>query len=49
MSDSILEGFGKPIEEVNEEEFQHKLKKLSPFDFANSINYSKVYNSSPAM
>ena len=41
MSDSILEGFGKPIEEVNEEEFQHKLKKLSPFDFANSINYSK--------
>tara|TARA_Y100000004_G_scaffold196370_1_gene266140 strand:- start:5239 stop:5700 length:462 start_codon:yes stop_codon:yes gene_type:complete len=41
MSDSILEGFGKPIKEVNEEEFQHKLKKLSPFDFANSINYSK--------
>jgi len=40
MSDSILEGFGDPIEEINEEEFQEKLKKISPFDFANSI-YTK--------
>ncbi len=41
MSDSILEGFGKPIEEIDEKEFEHKLKKISPFDFANSINYTK--------
>ena len=41
MPKSLLYGPAKPIEEVNEEEFQHKLKKLSPFDFANSINYSK--------
>jgi len=41
MSDSILEGFGDPIEEINEEEFQQKLKKISPFDFANSINHTK--------
>ena len=41
MSDSILEGFGKPVEDINEEEFQDKIKKLSPFDFANSINYTK--------
>jgi len=41
MSDSILEGFGKPVEEVDESEFNIKLKKISPFDFANSINYTK--------
>ena len=41
MSDSILEGFGKPVEEVDENEFNIKIKKISPFDFANSINYSK--------
>ena len=32
MSDSILEGFGEPIVEVDEKEFEDKL---------NSINYSK--------
>ena len=41
MSDSILEGFGEPIVEVDEKEFEDKLKKISPFDFVNSINYSK--------
>ena len=38
MSDSILEGFGEPIVEVDEKEFEDKLKKISPFDFVNSIN-----------
>tara|TARA_B100000579_G_scaffold428079_1_gene437676 strand:+ start:1057 stop:1533 length:477 start_codon:yes stop_codon:yes gene_type:complete len=41
MSDSILEGFGEPVEQVEEEQYQDKLKKISPFDFVNSINYSK--------
>ena len=41
MSDSILEGFGDPVEEINEEEFNEKIKKLSPFDFVNSINSTK--------
>ena len=41
MSDSILEGFGDAIVEIDEKEFEHKLKKISPFDFANSINYTK--------
>lgn len=41
MSDGILEGFGDPIEDINEEDFQQKLKKISPFDFANSINFTK--------
>ena len=41
MSDSILEGFGEAIEAVDEEQFEDKLKKISPFDFVNSINYSK--------
>ena len=40
MTDAILEGFGEPVEEINEEEFQEKLKKISPFDYANSI-YTK--------
>ena len=38
---AILEGFGEPEEEVSEEQFQEKLKKISPFDFVNSINSSK--------
>ena len=37
MTDAILEGFGDPIKEIDESEFEHKLKKISPFDFANSI------------
>ena len=41
MSDSILEGFGEAIVEIDEKEFKHKLKKISPFDFANSINHTK--------
>ena len=41
MSDSILEGFGEAIVEIDEKEFEDKLKKISPFDFANSINYTK--------
>ena len=41
MRDSILEGFGEAVEAVNEEQFEDKLKKISPFDFVNSINYSK--------
>ena len=36
---AILEGFGDPVEEINEEDFQEKIKKLSPFDFINSINF----------
>ena len=40
MTDAILEGFGDPIKEIDESEFEHKLKKISPFDFANSI-YNK--------
>jgi len=38
---AILEGFGEPIEEIDESEFEHKLKKISPFDFVNSINTTK--------
>jgi len=40
MTDAILEGFGDPIKEIDESEFEHKLKKISPFDYANSI-YNK--------
>lgn len=39
--ESILEGFGPAVSEINEEEFVEKLAKISPFDFANSINYTK--------
>jgi len=38
---AILEGFGDPVEEVVEDQFQEKLKKISPFDFVNSINFTK--------
>ena len=38
---AVLEGFGDPIVEVNEEEYQEKIKKLSPFDFANAITSTK--------
>jgi|TARA_B100001094_G_C18142955_1_gene778968 hypothetical protein len=41
LVDSILEGFGDPVVEVDEKEFEQKLKKISPFDFANSINHTK--------
>jgi hypothetical protein len=38
---SILEGFGPPVDEIDEKEFEEKIKKISPFDFANAINYTK--------
>jgi hypothetical protein len=38
---SFLEELGPPIEEVDEKSFEVKTKKISPFDFANSINFSK--------
>ena len=41
MSDSILEGFGEAIVDIDEKEFEDKLKKISPFDFVNSINSTK--------
>ena len=41
MTDGILEGFGDPIVEIDEQEFNIKLKKISPFDFANNINTTK--------
>tara|TARA_X000000368_G_C22957008_1_gene679232 strand:+ start:136 stop:594 length:459 start_codon:yes stop_codon:yes gene_type:complete len=40
MSDSILEGFGEAIPEIDEKEFEHKIKKIGPFEFTNSI-YNK--------
>lgn len=41
MNDAILEGFGDPVKEIDEEEFQEKRTKISPFDFVNSINSTK--------
>ena len=38
---SILEGFGPPVEEINEKDFEEKLKKISPFDYVQAINYTK--------
>ena len=38
---SFLEELGPPIEEVDEKSFEVKPQKISPFDFANSINFSK--------
>lgn len=38
---SVLEGFGPPVEEIQEKEYVEKLAKISPFDFANSINATK--------
>ena len=38
---SFLEELGPPIEEVDEKSFEVKRKKISPFDFANSINFTK--------
>ena len=37
MVEGILEGFGDPVVDIDEKEFEHKLKKISPFDYANSI------------
>ena len=38
---SILEGFGPPVEEINEKDFEEKFKKISPFDYVQAINYTK--------
>lgn len=37
----MLEGMGDPVVTVDEEQFKVKKKAISPFDFANSINYTK--------
>tara|TARA_R110002153_G_scaffold22757_4_gene74657 strand:- start:142 stop:597 length:456 start_codon:yes stop_codon:yes gene_type:complete len=38
---SFLEELGAPVVEIDETEFNVKIKKISPFDFANSINFTK--------
>ena len=38
---SFLEELGPPDEVVDEKSFEVKTKKISPFDFANSINFTK--------
>ena len=38
---SFLEELGPPVEVVDEKSFEVKSKKISPFDFANSINFTK--------
>ena len=38
---SFLEELGPPVVEVDEKSFVEKVKKISPFDFANSINFTK--------
>ena len=43
MSDSILEGFGEPVEQVEEEQYQDKLKKISPFfQYSVSLNTGSI-------
>ena len=37
----MIEGLGEPVKTYDAEEFKVKQKAISPFDFANSINYSK--------
>ena len=37
----MIEGLGEPVKTYDAEEFKVKKKAISPFDFANSINYSK--------
>ena len=37
----MIEGLGEPVKTFDAEEFKVKKKAISPFDFANSINYSK--------
>jgi diacylglycerol kinase family enzyme len=38
---SYLEELGAPEDVPSEEEYKEKIKKLSPFDFINSVSYSK--------
>ena len=37
----MIEGLGEPVKTYDAEEFKVKKKAISPFDFVNSINYSK--------
>ena len=37
----MIEGLGEPVKTYDAEEFKVMKKAISPFDFANSINYSK--------
>ena len=37
----MIEGLGEPVKTYDAEEFKVKKKAISPFDFANSINYTK--------
>jgi hypothetical protein len=39
---SLFDELGPPIEDVTESDFVEKIKKISPFDFASSINDTKV-------
>lgn len=39
---SYFKEFGPPVEEVDEKEYVEKIKKLSPFDYLNTITYSKT-------
>lgn len=38
---SYFKEFGPPVEEVDEKDYVEKIKKLSPFDYLNTITYSK--------
>lgn len=38
---SYFKEFGPPVEEVDEKEYVEKIKKLSPFDYLNTITYTK--------
>jgi diacylglycerol kinase family enzyme len=38
---SYLEELGAPEDVASEEEYKEKIKKLSPFDFINSVSYTK--------
>ena len=38
---SFLEELGPPVVEVDEKSFSEKVQRISPFDFANSINFTK--------
>jgi hypothetical protein len=38
---SFLEELGPPEEDINEKDFEEKIKKISPFDYVQAINYTK--------
>ena len=39
---SFLEELGPPEEEINEKNYEEKVTKISPFDFAESISNTKA-------